>query len=150
MPMRSLTPWRSGRRLPSSDFFNQFEEFINEFDRNFSPSNAVTRTEFDFSPSLDLEEKDNNYIVTVDLPGIKKENIKVDLDDNVLTISGERTRESKGEGKYTERSYGKFLRSFSLPTKVNADKIDARFDNGVLQVTLPKAEGTRSHPIKIM
>jgi len=147
MPSRSLSPW-SGRRFPASDLISQFEEFINEFDRGLSPFSS--RQGFDFSPALDLEEKDNNYIVTVDLPGMKKSDIKVDLNDNILTISGERTRETKGEGKYTERMYGKFQRTFALPTQVNADKIDARFEDGVLRITLPKAEGARSHSIKIM
>ncbi len=150
MPMRSLSPWM-GRRLPSNDVFNQFEEFINEFDRGFSP--ALSRAGMDFSPSVDIDEQENAYLVTADLPGMKKENIKVDINDNVLTISGERSKETKGEGKmegkYSERIYGKFQRTFSLPIHVAADKIQANFQDGVLHITLPKAEGARSHTIKI-
>lgn len=145
--MRSLTPWGGRRSLATPDLFNQFEEFINEFDRGFPMS--VSRGSLDFSPAVDIDEKDGNYVVSADLPGMKKEDIKIDLSDNVLTISGERSREEKAEGKYTERVYGKFTRSFSLPTKVNADKIQAQFSDGVLHITLPKAEGARSHAIKI-
>ncbi|MNJ96647.1 Spore protein SP21 [compost metagenome] len=147
--MRALTPW--GRRhMSSPDLFNQFEEFINDFDRGIFPMSLTSRMGMaDFSPAVDLEEKDGNYLVSADLPGLKKEDIKIDLSDNVLTISGERVREEKSEGKYTERVYGKFTRSFSLPTKVNADKIQAQFKDGVLHVTLPKAEGVRSQAIKI-
>ncbi|WP_374033619.1 Hsp20/alpha crystallin family protein [Bdellovibrio bacteriovorus] len=148
MPMRSLSPWGGRRRLPSSDLFSQFEDFINEFDRG--ESNALTRAGFDFSPSVDVEEKDNAYLVSADLPGMKKEDIKVELNDNILTISGERTRETKSEGHYSERSYGRFQRSFTLPVKVLTEKIEAHFEDGVLHLTLPKSEGARSHSIKIM
>nr|BFD63698.1 Hsp20/alpha crystallin family protein [Bdellovibrio sp. HM001] len=149
MPMRSLAPWSSQRRLGStSDLISQFEDFINDFDRGFGSS--LARSGMDFSPAVDVEEKDNAYLVTADLPGMKKNEIKLDLSDNVLTISGERTRQSQGEGRYTERSYGKFLRSFTLPTQVNSEKIEAHFEDGVLHITLPKTEGARSHSIKIM
>jgi HSP20 family protein len=148
MPMRSLAPWNSQRRLGSSDLFNQFEDFISDFDRGLGSS--LARSGMDFAPAVDVEEKDNVYLVTADLPGMKKSEIKVDLSDNVLTISGERTRQSKGEGRYTERSYGRFLRSFTLPTQVNSEKIEAHFEDGVLHISLPKAEGARSHSIKIM
>ena len=143
MPMRSLSPW-TGRR--QNELFNQFEEFINEFDRGLTPS---LRSASEFSPTVDIEEKENAYLVTADIPGMKKEDIKVDLSNNVLTISGERTFESKGDRKYVERSYGKFQRSFSLPVQVMADKIEASYHDGVLHMTLPKAEGSRSRAIKI-
>ncbi|WII72312.1 Hsp20/alpha crystallin family protein [Bdellovibrio sp. 22V] len=147
MPMRSLGPWVGGRRGPSHDLMSQFEEFINEFDRGLSPTR---HGQFDFSPAVDLEEKDNAYIVTVDLPGIKRDEIKVDLSENILTISGERKRETQGEGKYTERYYGKFERSFSLPNQIAGDKVKAEFKDGVLKINLPKAEGARSQSIKVM
>jgi len=147
MPMRSLSPW--SRR---NDLFNQFEEFVNDFDRSFSP--AVFRSSgMDFSPAVDIDESQTAYLVTADLPGMKKEDIKVDLSDNVLTISGERIKETKGEGKmegkYTERIHGKFTRSFSLPAHVAGEKVQANFQDGVLHITVPKAEGARSHSIKI-
>lgn len=143
MPMRSLAPWAA--RRPANDLFSQFEEFINEFDR----SPALSRSGMSFNPAVDIDERENAYLVTADLPGMTKENIKVDIEDNVLTISGERTKETKGEGKYAERVHGKFQRSFSLPAHVAADKVQAEFKDGVLHVTIPKQEGARSHSIKI-
>lgn len=143
MPSRSLSPWSS--RRGNSDLMSQFEDFMSEFDRGMVPSKGL----FDFSPAVDFEEKDNQYLVTVDLPGIKKEDIKIDLSDNILSISGERTRESKAEGRYTERSYGKFSRSFSLPSQVNSENVQAAFDNGVLRITLTKSETPKGRAIKI-
>lgn len=149
MSMRSLSPWGGRRRQPSNSLLNQFEEFMNDFDRGFVPS-ALAGTGFDFSPSVDIEEKENAYLVSADLPGMKKQDIKVELNDNTLSISGERVRETKSEGRYSERSYGRFQRSFTLPVQVNTEKIEAHFEDGVLQITLPKAEGARSQSIKIM
>ncbi|UYL07525.1 Hsp20/alpha crystallin family protein [Bdellovibrio sp. SKB1291214] len=144
MSMRSLSPW-SARRPVGSDIFNQFEELFNQFDRGFTPA---ARETMDFSPSVDIEEKENAYIVTTDLPGFKKEDIKIEMADNVLTISGERIKEA-GDKKYSERSYGKFQRTFSLPVHVAADKIEAAYKDGVLEVTLPKAENAKSRSIKV-
>ena len=147
--MRTPSLW-GARRLssPANELMSQFEEFINEFDPHMTPT--LRGAGMDFSPAVDLEEKDGNYLVTVDLPGLKKEEIKIDLHENVLSISGERVREEQSEGgRYSERSYGKFMRTFSLPTTGDADKINAQFENGVLKVTLPKAETARSRAIKI-
>lgn len=144
MPSRGLTPWSS--RRASNDLISQFEDFISEFDRGLSPARG---SNFDFSPAIDFEEKDNQYLVTCDLPGMKKEEIKIELSDNVLNISGERTRENKAEGRYTERSYGKFMRSITLPAHVSPEKVQAHFENGVLHITLNKSETAQSRAIKI-
>lgn len=143
MSMRSLSPWSS--RRPTNDLFSQFEEFFGDMDRGYSPA---TRSTMDFSPSVDIEEKENAYIVTTDLPGFKKEDIKIEMADNVLTISGERMKEA-GDKKYSERSWGKFQRTFSLPVHVAGDKIEASYKDGVLEVTLPKAENAKSRSIKV-
>nr|WP_295900854.1 Hsp20/alpha crystallin family protein [uncultured Bdellovibrio sp.] len=147
MPMRLLTPW-SRERFFNRNLATQFEEFINEFDRQLSPG-ALTESETDFTPSLDFEELEKSFLVTVDLPGMKKQDINVELHGDMVTISGERLRETKGESKYSERYYGKFSRSFALPSQVVSDKIHARFENGVLQITIPKVQETLSHSIKI-
>ncbi|WP_374074298.1 Hsp20/alpha crystallin family protein [Bdellovibrio bacteriovorus] len=144
MPIRGLTPWHA--QLAPRD--SQFEEFINEFDSDFRPG-SLTSSEEEFSPALEVEENENAYLVSIDLPGLKKKDIKVGLGNNILTVTGERQRRFEGEEKYTERTYGKFVRSFSVPSEVDADKIDARFEDGVLLITLPKTEGARSHTIKI-
>lgn len=144
MPIRGLTPWRA----PITPRASQFEEFINEFDPDFRPG-SLTSSEEEFSPALEVEEKESAYLVSIDLPGLKKKDVKVALGDNTLTVTGERVRHFEGEERYTERTYGKFVRSFSVPSGVDADKIDARFEDGVLRITLPKIEGALSHTIKI-
>ncbi len=143
--MRSLS-LRPARRY---GFVTPFEDLFGELDRAFSPSFSSKTPFGDFSPAMDIEEKDETYYATVDLPGLKKEDIKIDLQDSVLTISGERVSTAKGEGRHTERVHGQFLRSFTLPHQVDAEKIEAKFEDGVLHVTLPKSETAKARSIKI-
>ena len=135
--------------LPSlftSDPFNALrDEFDNMLSAWFADNNApgVPAT---YSPLLDLTENETEYQVHADLPGIQANEINVQVLDNVLTISGERKCE-KREGKekkagtphFVERYHGTFSRSIVLPGPVKQDKIDARYQDGVLSVTLPKA-----------
>ncbi len=103
-------------------------------------------------PMTDVEETDDAYLVRVDLPGLKKKDVHVTLQDNVLTISGERKRESsKKEDGYRmqERFHGKFERAFTLPGDVDASAINAEFKDGVLTVTLKKSEERKAKEIQI-
>ncbi|MCF6201290.1 MAG: Hsp20/alpha crystallin family protein [Hydrogenimonas sp.] len=98
-----------------------------------------------FVPTVNTREDENSYVVEVDLPGVKKEDIKVNIDPEkgTLTISGERKfkNEVKKEDYYKiESSYGKFMRTFSLPENVDAENIDAKTEDGVLHITLPKVK----------
>ena len=100
----------------------------------------------------DLSETDEAYELQVDLPGMKKDDVAVDYANGVLTISGERTdeREDKRKGYYlSERSYGSFQRAFRVPEGVLTDAVEAKFDDGVLTVTLPKSEEARRHSRRI-
>lgn len=105
----------------------------------------------DWVPAVDITEDDKEYLVTADLPEVKKEEVQVNLENGVLTITGERKKESESkdeEKKYhrIERSYGRYERSFRLPEAVDESKVDARFKDGVLTIHLPKsgeAEETR-------
>ena len=103
-----------------------------------------------WSPSVDVAETDHSYTVTADLPGLSRDDVKVEITYNVLTISGERKSEN-GQEKYhrVERIHGSFSRSFSLPSSVAGGKIAASFKDGVLTVTLPKAEESRGRVIKV-
>lgn len=107
----------------------------------------------EFQPSCDIHENKDLFSLSVDLPGVKKEDIKIEVQNNVLSISGERVRETKSENSdsiwHFERAYGRFERSFTLPTSVSADKIEAQFENGVLNVVLPKAEIAKGRTIQI-
>ncbi len=106
----------------------------------------------DFVPAVNTREDDRAYTIELDLPGIKKEDIEITSEDNILTISGERKyRDEVNEDDYykVESSYGKFSRSFTLPEKVDAEKITAESKDGVLEVIIPKMEEKESKPKKI-
>jgi HSP20 family protein len=106
----------------------------------------------DFIPSVNTREADDAYYIEVDLPGVKKENISIDVNENVLTISGSREieEERKDDEFYrVESIYGKFERSFSLPEGVDADKIEAEAKDGVLTVKIPKVQVVEKAPKKI-
>jgi HSP20 family protein len=95
-----------------------------------------------FEPDIDIREEQNNYIVKIDLPGMEKDNINIEVKDNILTVSGERetvVEENKGDKFFRqERSYGHFSRSFPLPDDVKEDQITADYKNGVLTVKIAK------------
>ncbi|MEQ1875241.1 MAG: Hsp20/alpha crystallin family protein [Bdellovibrionia bacterium] len=101
-----------------------------------------------FQPRSDVEEFEGHYLVSIDLPGIPKEDVKIEVIDDRLHVSGERKSERKDKKSYA-RSYGKFEQTFSLPSHVDASKIEARFDNGVLQLALPKVEAAQPRKVEI-
>jgi HSP20 family protein len=106
----------------------------------------------DFSPAVDIEETATEFIVKADLPDVKKEELKIQLENGVLAIEGERKQEKEEKGKKfhkIEREYGRFVRRFSLPTEVEAEKVRAEFKNGVLNVVLPKAPAATSKAIEV-
>jgi len=103
-----------------------------------------------WTPALDLYQNNDNIVAVVELPGMRKEEIEISLQDGTLTISGERKDETVKEGAArTERFTGKFRRSVTLPTQVDANKVNATYKDGVLTVTLPKAEEAKPKQIQI-
>ncbi|GHV59062.1 heat-shock protein Hsp20 [Campylobacterota bacterium] len=105
-----------------------------------------------FSPAVNTRESDDAFLITIDLPGVEKDAITVDLKDNVLSISGERKFENdiKEENFYRlESRYGRFERRFSLPDNTDTEKIAAGFKNGVLTLTLPKAQPKGAKQISV-
>jgi HSP20 family protein len=106
----------------------------------------------DWAPVLDVYEDKDNFVVQTELPGLKREDINVSLQDGVLVISGERKTEEKrneGEIRRQERFYGKFQRTLTLPAPVAADKVKAQYKDGVLTVTVPKAEEAKPKKIDV-
>jgi HSP20 family protein len=104
------------------------------------------------APSVDISEDDENYIVTAELPGTKREDVTVELEDDVLTIRGEKRNErdeKKEKRRIVERSYGTFSRSFTLPANADGEKVSAKFDNGVLTVTIAKRPETKPRVVDI-
>jgi HSP20 family protein len=105
-----------------------------------------------WSPALDLYDDKENLVVKVELPGMKKEEIEISIHDGVLSVSGERkheTEKTEGQSFRSERYFGKFQRSVSLPTAVDSDKVKAAYKDGVLTVTLPKHEEAKPRQIQV-
>jgi HSP20 family protein len=104
------------------------------------------------SPSVDVSEDDGNYIVTAELPGTKREDVTVELEDDVLTIRGEKRNEreeKKEKRRFVERSYGTFSRSFTLPANADAERVGASFKDGVLTVTIGKRPEAKPRVVDI-
>jgi HSP20 family protein len=103
-----------------------------------------------WNPAVNVYQDKDQFIVVAELPGLKKEEIEISLHDDTLTISGERKREGSSEQVLlTERFYGKYQRSLTLPTAVDPDKVKASYRDGLLQVVLPKAEEAKSKQIEV-
>jgi HSP20 family protein len=103
-----------------------------------------------WTPALDLYHDNNNIVAVVELPGMRKEDIEISLQDGTLTISGERKDETANEdAARSERFTGKFRRSVTLPTRVDVNKLSASYQDGILTVTLPKAEEAKPKQIQI-
>ncbi|HTF18462.1 MAG TPA: Hsp20/alpha crystallin family protein [Chryseolinea sp.] len=118
--------------------------FSNLIDRFFSDSLARSGgSSYSFVPKVDILESEKGYEVNLAVPGLSKDDFKIDLNDNFLTISGERkfSKEKKENNLYVvETQYGNFSRSFSLPENVDAAKIQAAYNNGILEIFIPKDE----------
>jgi HSP20 family protein len=117
---------------------------------NGGEKELLTATEW--SPSVDITEDEKEFLVKAELPDVKKEDIKVNVENGVLTITGERKFEKEEKGKKyhrIERAYGNFTRSFTLPEAVKADKVAAEFKDGVLNVRLPKDEAAKPKSIAV-
>lgn len=139
--------------------FDPFREF-SDLRKGFNYLNSVmddiekgkNAKRFDFVPTVNTREGEDAYFMDVDLPGITKDDIVIDVDDNVLSVSGERkANETHQEDKYykVESSYGKFERSFTLPEDADADKIEATSNNGVLEIKISKMPQVDKAPKKI-
>ena len=161
MANRDLTPWgRGGGLTPfGRDPFLSFRREMDRlFDDFFTPSTetrsfaAPGATANAIQPSIDVDETEQAYTVTAELPGIAEQDVELNLADNALTISGEKRserNEEQGGRRYSERSFGRFSRTIPFPTEVDADRVDAAYRNGVLTVTLPKNEKARDKTRKI-
>ncbi len=137
-------------RWPVAPANGGLEQLLDDVWRGFgsAPSGELA----DFTPQVDIAETEAEYRVTAELPGLEEKEFDVSLDGDLLTLKGEKKveREEKGEGfRHVEISSGSFHRAFRLPVEVNGDDVKAVFKNGVLMVTLPKAEPARAREIPI-
>ena len=111
---------------------------------------AISVTEW--SPLVDISEDEKEYVVKAEIPEMKKEDIKINVHDDVLTVSGERKYEKEEKGKKyhrVERAYGSFMRNFALPENADGSKISAEYKDGVLKVHLPKSEQAKKKAIEV-
>jgi HSP20 family protein len=148
--MSNLTRWNP---------VNEFEDLINRYNRQFglarSNGDRESRDLFrrtDWAPAVDIKETDEAYSIEAELPGMSKDDIKVTVQDGVLSIQGERRQEEEtGDRKHhrVERVYGSFIRRFTLPENVDENSIDANFKDGVLSLTLTKAEPAQPRAIEV-
>ncbi len=148
-PGRGLIPWRPFREL--EELGRRFEDI---FGRPFLPA-VLRRLPVEgkgWAPPIEVFEKEDKFVVKAELPGMKEEDIDVSVVGDTLTIKGERKAETevKEEDYYCcERSYGSFFRSIALPSTVDAKKIEASFEDGVLEVSLPKAAEVKPKKISV-
>ena len=143
-----ITRYNPSREI--QEFRRGFDN-LNSFLDNFIEKGSIIKNA-DFVPSVNTREGEDAYYVELDLPGIKKEDINIDVNDNVVTISGERkTKKEVEEDDYykIESNYGKFERSFALPDNVDTDNIHAQSQDGVLEVVIPKLKKVEKKPKKI-
>ncbi|MBX3295979.1 MAG: Hsp20/alpha crystallin family protein [Acidobacteria bacterium] len=138
------------------DPFRELRTLNDEMNRLFSAVPAsVERGEFargSWSPNVDIYEDENRLFVEAELPGMNRDDFEISVENNVLTLKGERKFEKKTEGDNyhrVERAYGSFTRQFTLPQTITAEGATADFENGVLRVALPKREETKARKIEI-
>jgi HSP20 family protein len=140
-PFREIERWSPLREWPGLRLGRVFDELLGEGRPLSVPS-----------PAVDITEADDKYVVTAEVPGVKREDLTVELQDGVLSIRGEKKserEETKEKARYLERSYGAFTRAFTLPADANPDRVSATFENGVLKVEVAKRAEAKPKTIAI-
>ncbi len=148
----ALIKWSPIRDLATEifDLQREINRMFDRFFRGFEGEEEVRLAAW--SPRVDISETDDEYIVRAEVPGVSKDDVKVTIKENVLTISGEKKqeKETKNENFHRiERVYGSFSRTFTLPGAVKVDKVEAKFKDGVLTIKLPKVEETKAKEIEV-
>jgi HSP20 family protein len=151
-----LIRWNPTRELGSfpSDILSMQREMNRMFDSLFHSGlpDETALPPTTWSPAVDIAEHDDGYVVKMEIPGVDKNDVKITMQDNTLTVRGEKKqeRESRGSNYHrVERSFGAFQRSFTLSSSVKPEKIDASFKDGILNIELPKAEESKPKQIDV-
>ena len=136
--------------------FNFIDRFFNDSAPNglSNQPTDVMPTNRTWLPPVDIYETESSFVATADLPGLSKDDLEIDLENNLLTVSGERrfeknTEDDNGKFRRVERAYGSFRRSFNLPATVDAAKVKATFKDGVLTLDMPKSEAAKARKIAV-
>ncbi len=152
----AIARWKPEREIgnwsPFRDLLSMQRELGRVFDGLFTDYEGEASFTATWAPHVDVIEHKDSYAIKAELPGVDKNDVKITLQENVLTIKGEKRQEKEekdSNAHRVERSYGAFERSFSLPTNVKGDKIDASYKNGVLEITLPKVEEAKPKEIEV-
>jgi HSP20 family protein len=154
--MSALTRWE-----PTMTRWNPFKD-LEEMEQRLSTylgrpaargeAGKEAMTVAEWSPLVDITEDEKEYLIKADLPEVKKEDVKLTVQNDVMTISGERKYEKEEKGKKyhrVERAYGSFMRSFTLPEDADGSKVSAEYKDGVLRVRLPKSEKAKPKSIEV-
>lgn len=145
----NLTKW---------DPFRELEDVSTRLNRIFGrhltrpEESSDMLTEADWAPSVDISETDNAYIVKGEIPGVQKEDVKVTIQNGMLSIQGERKQQREEKGRKFHRvecCYGSFVRSFRVPDDTDEDEVRAEFKDGMINITLPKSERTKAKSIEV-
>lgn len=138
---RSISPW--------SDFEGLFDQFL----KPELPASWSGNMRKAMAAKVEISETPQAFLLKFDIPGLKKEDIKIDLHDNRLTVTGERKEEKREERDhkvhYSELNYGSFSRTYTFPTAVDAERVDAVYDGGVLKLQVPKLGGAKARQISV-
>ncbi len=159
MTMRDLIPWRKRRRSPEridrtggSEMQDVFRDALEDFFNTGADIAPWLRRGLDMGPAVDISESEKEYKAEVELPGVKKDNLNVTVDEGRLHIEGRREQEDRDEGENyirVERSSGSFARTLQLPPGVDEDGAKAEFKDGVLTVRLPKTAAAQGRKIEV-
>jgi len=152
-PTQSVTRWN--RDFPSFSGLHSLQYDMNRIFDEFFRGDVLAGDSFfnrDWNPAVDIVENKDAYILKAELPGMTRDDVHITMENNLLTIRGEKKNETEQKEENfhrVERSYGAFERSFTIPGTITADKIDAQYKDGVLKLTLPKAEESKPKMIEV-
>ena len=147
----ALTRWTPANDLVRDRFSRLFEDAFNDMLRPYG-GDAEGVSNRTWAPAVDIRETEDSLKLLMDLPGLTKEDVSITLENNVLTVAGERKVENEQRNDTfhrLERQYGAFTRSFTVAPTVASDRVDGSFRDGVLEITLPKAEESKPRRISI-
>jgi HSP20 family protein len=148
--MNTLITWNQLREIDEAQ--NRFNGFLGGFRNRMGNGETHSLAVADWSPEIDISQDDHEYLLKADLPEMKKEDVRVTVEDGILCVSGERKSEKEDQKRKfhrIERSYGNFRRSFTLPEDANGSKVTADFRDGVLKVHLPTTAIAKSKAIEV-
>ena len=141
-------------RLSVWNPYHELDELLDRYARTgrrtLATNDSATLEVGDWMPVVDIEETDEAFVVKAELPGVEKNDVSVNIENGILTIKGEKKTETEDKKRHrVECSYGSFIRSFTLPQSIKPEKVEAEYKNGILNLTIPKAEEVKPKQIEI-